>query len=66
MRRPTRPRPRAHALEDAIRALAQAHGLEVLLVDAVPLADRLLIRGAVKSSRRRADALTHAEAEATR
>lgn len=58
--------PRVHALEDALRALAETHGLNGLLRDTLPPATQALIRGAVSHSARRADALARARAEATR
>ena len=57
---------RMRLLEDALRDLAQTHGLDALLVDPVPIGTRAVVRDAVNRSARRADAIAAAHAEAAR
>ena len=66
MTRPKAPAaPRVRALEDALRDLAQAHGLDDL-VRTVPLGTQQIIRDAVTRSDRRFAALAAARTEARR
>ena len=55
---------RLQDLGDAVRALAETRGgLDALLTDSVPPEARGVLRAAVTSSERRADALARATAE---
>jgi hypothetical protein len=55
---------RARLLEDALRTLAEVHGLERLLADRVTTETREVVRDAVRRSARRADALARAATDA--
>ena len=59
----TTARARLQDPEDAVRILAETHGLDALLVDKVPPAARGVLRAAVTNSARRADQIARAEAE---